>query len=264
MGLGEALLLVVTLVLASGRADGKQAVTQATGFFYVHGETVYLVTNRHVVLDEKKKWRAEGLRLRLHTDRSDFKKSADFDIPLYVNGKPRWHQHPDYEKRPIDIAVVELDQQRITKDFFIKGISLSAFLPADFVIGAGEDVMIMGFPRGVADDLHNLPIIRNASVASAYGVDFRGMPFFLVDANLHKGMSGSPVMTKARNTWTDKKGNISLMPGTPMYFLGIHSSNVSVPLNTGEEEQLGLGTVWYAHLIEEIIASAQSSHPSTS
>lgn len=112
--------------------------------------------------------------------------------------------------------------------------------------------MVIGFPRGVSDTVHNLPLIRNAIVASAYGVPFDGNPVFLIDANLHPGMSGSPALTKPKNIWQDNKGNTDILTGSPIYFLGVHSATLSVMLPSGQEP-LGLGSVWYGRVIEEII-----------
>jgi hypothetical protein len=78
---------------------------------------------------------------------------------------------------------------------------------------------------------------------------------FLVDANLHPGMSGSPVLTRAKNVWPDKAGNTNMMTGSPVYFLGVFSATLSVKLAPAQEEALGLGTVWYGRAIEEIIKS---------
>lgn len=249
MGTINEILAVVTLII---QIQNGQPVGTATGFFYIKNDTVYLITNRHVVLDEEKRIKPDILRVRLHTDPNDITKNVDFDIPLYSNGAATWHVHRDYVKNKIDIAVIEIDQKKIKAGHFFKGLSASNFFPKNFVIQPGEDVMIIGFPRGLSDSKHNLPIVRNAMISSAYGVDFQGSPFFLVDANLHPGMSGSPVITKPKNVWPDDKGNISLLTGSPMYLLGVHSATLGIKLPSGEEP-LGLGTVWYGHLIEEII-----------
>jgi hypothetical protein len=78
---------------------------------------------------------------------------------------------------------------------------------------------------------------------------------FLVDSNLHPGMSSSPVMTRPKNMWADKKGNTNVLTGSPTYFVGIFSATLSVNVTATQQEALGLGAVWYARLIEEIIAS---------
>jgi S1-C subfamily serine protease len=246
------LLFVVTLITMM---QGGKPVGNATGFFYLHNGTLYFVTNRHVVKDEAKGITADVLRVRLHTDPNDLTKNVDRDIPLSDAGKPRWHVHPDYAKTPIDIAVIVLDQQTLTAGAYLKALNRDNFLPDRFAMNPGEDVMVIGFPRGVSDKKHNLPLVRNALVSSAYGVDFEEAPMFLVDANLHPGMSGSPVLTKPKNTWVDKEGNVAMLTGSPTYFLGVFSATLSVNVTPTQQEALGLGAVWYGKLIDEIIAS---------
>ena len=52
----------------------------------------------------------------------------------------------------------------------------------------------MRYPLGqYYDDVFNLQVVRNGTVASAYPMRFRGQPYFLIDARLHEGTSGSPV-----------------------------------------------------------------------
>ncbi|MCJ7484250.1 MAG: serine protease [Thermodesulfovibrionales bacterium] len=250
MGNINEIFAVVTLII---QIQNGKPIGSATGFFYIKNDIVYLITNRHVVGDDKK-IKPETLRIRLHSDPNDLTKNDNFDIPLYSDGVPKWHVHKNYLKNKIDVAVIEIDQNKIKEGHFIKGISSGNFFPKNFVIQPGEDVMIIGFPRGLSDIKHNLPIVRNAMISSVYGVDFQDNQFFLVDANLHPGMSGSPVITKPKNIWPDEKGDATLLTGSPMYFLGVHSATLGISLPSGEEP-LGLGTVWYGYLIEEIIDS---------
>lgn len=250
MGVNE-LLVSVTLIV---QIQNGSPVGQATGFFYSKNDTLYLVTNRHVVCDEARSMKPDALRIRLHTDRMDLSKNAEVDVPLYSNGVPLWHAHPDHATKKIDIAVIELDQKHTKSKYVLKALSSSDFLPRQYVVSPGEDVMVIGFPRGVSDAKHNLPVVRNAMISSAYGVDFNGSPNCIVDANLHPGTSGSPVMTKPKNMWVDDKGTTNLVTGNPMYFIGVHSATLSHVSKSGTEP-LGLASVWYAYLIEETIDS---------
>lgn len=246
------LLLVVALIVM---VQGGRDVGTATGFFYLKNDVLYFVTNRHVVLDEAKGLRPDAFRVRLHTDPKDLTKNVDRVVPLYRDSNPTWHVHKDYARTRVDVAVVELDAKAVTAGTVIKALSRSNFIPEKFLITPGEDVMVIGFPRGMSDTTHNLPLIRNALVSSAYGVQFQGLPMFLVDANLHPGVSGSPGMTKPKNIWPDKDGNTNMLTGSPTYFLGVFSATLSVRVSATQEEALGLGAVWYADLVEEIIAS---------
>ena len=109
------------------------------------------------------------------------------------------------------------------------------FLPATYSLHPGDDVFIMGYPLGLKDNKNNLPIFRNAMIASSYRVPFDGKPLFLTDANLHPGTSGSPVITKPKNTLVDEQGNTSIVTGTVYYLLGIHSATLGVT-SAGQQE----------------------------
>ena len=78
--------------------------------------------------------------------------------------------------------------------------------------------------------------MRNALIASPYGINFGGQPMFLVDANLHPGMSGSPVMTKPRTMVPSEKGfTISQVPMSS--FLGIFSATLSTVIPVKEKDK---------------------------
>jgi hypothetical protein len=145
---------------------------------------------------------------------------------------------------------VKLDKTSVTARFFVRAWSKESFLPSNYPLDPGVDIFIMGYPLGFYDDKNNLPVFRNAS----YGTDFQNLPMFLTDANLHPGTSGSPVITKPKNTWVDDKGNTAIVTGTVYYLLGVHSSTVGVTLPGQPPTPLGLGGAWYARLIEEIAA----------
>lgn len=248
--MGREILIVVAFVI---QIRGGQPIGSGTGFFYFKSDELYFVTNRHMVLDEKKGKKPDTLRLRLHVDANDLTKNQDFDINLYSKKKSLWYDHKNYKKEGIDIAVIKIDS-KIMKKYLVKALSADTFLPKEYPLPPGQDVFVLGYPRGVYDKKHNLPLARNAMVSSTHGIPFLGQQYFLIDALLHPGMSGSPVFTKPSNTWVDDKGNVSFKTGNPIYFLGIHSANINVKLPSGQEP-LGLGTVWYADLIEEIIDS---------
>lgn len=224
----------------------------ATGFFYTRNDQLFFVTNQHVVRDDAKGIVPDLLRLRLHTDPNDIGKSADFDIPLYVGDQRVWkidQAHPE-----ADIAVIKIDRAQIDGKFFVKAWSSQAFIPKQYPLNPGEDVFIMGYPLGVYDVANNLPIFRNAMIASSYRVPFDGKPLFLTDANLHPGTSGSPVITKPKSTWVDDQGNTNLVTGTVYYLLGVHSATLGVIPAGRAEISLGLGAAWYAELVEDIAA----------
>lgn len=233
----------ILILLKAGAVIGS-----ASGFFYTVGDDLFLVTNQHVVRNEKEGVIPDTLRLRLHTDSKDTTKNTDFEVPLYLNTQPVWKTHPDQPQA--DVALVKLDKADLQKKFFVRAWSKGNFLPQNYRLDPGEDVFIMGYPLAFYDSTHNLPIFRDAMIASSYRVPFRGLRLFLTDANLHPGTSGSPVITKPKSTWVDDGGNTHIVTGTVYYLVGIHSGIVDPSITGGQ--QIGLGAAWYAELAEEI------------
>ena len=59
-----------------------------TGFFYSNPEEqLFFITNRHVILDEEKKYFPNVVRLSLHANQNDLRLNRDYDIPLYKGAK---------------------------------------------------------------------------------------------------------------------------------------------------------------------------------
>jgi hypothetical protein len=225
-------------------------VCSATGFFYrTHGQP-FLVTNRHVVIDEKKRHFPDSLRIRVHSDPTNFQENVDIQIPLY-DGEHRklWLEHPVRGGR-VDLAALRL-KGLITGRHVVSYITAKMRLPNDLVVRVGEDAVAVGFPLGFHDDVYNLPVLRSGMLATPYPIGFRGTPCFLIDARLHEGMSGSPLFTKPQIGLLHKKGGISLGPSPPQFFLGVVSA--TLPPFVGDNP-LGLNVAWFSDLVEEIAA----------
>jgi hypothetical protein len=114
--------------------------------------------------------RPDTSRLHLHTNPSDVSTSADFDIPLYNGTQRLWKIHVTHPEA--DIAAIKLDKPEIENRFFVKAWSSQQFLSKQYPLDPGKDIFIMGYPLGVYDTKNNLPIFRNAMIASSYGVPF--------------------------------------------------------------------------------------------
>jgi hypothetical protein len=112
--------LVVALVL---QIQGGKPIGSATGFFYMSNNTLYFVTNRHVVKNESGNIAPESLRIKLHTNPNDATQNTDVEIPLYEKGRAMWHVHKDYMSKKIDLAVIEIDQTTLKKGFVIIAVS---------------------------------------------------------------------------------------------------------------------------------------------
>jgi S1-C subfamily serine protease len=249
--------LVLTVAPVRCFKEGRPK-TRASGFFYTHVDKLYFITNRHVIVEEEENYFPDEIELRLHTDFSDTRQNEWFSIRLYDHlGKPLWLEHPVGGKE-VDVVAVPLDSEPFKSRFLVKAFSTGSHIPRDVEISIGEDVIVIGYPLGYYDTLHNLPIVRNAIMASVYPVPFEGRPILLIDSRLHSGTSGSPVLTKPAQVISRQEGDayvLTVPPGQAVTFLvGVHSATI-VPLDRDPErdEPLGLNVVWFASLIPEII-----------
>lgn len=192
--------------------------------------------------------------MRLHLTSTDIRQNDDFSLSLYdTSSNPIWLEHPQSRAR-VDVVAVPLDAEYMRARFFARSFTSENLIPADVEIGIGEDVLVLGYPMGFYDRVHNLPIIRSATLASVYPVPFSGDPFVLIDSRLHRGTSGSPVLTKPTQMLRRQDGTSIL--STPISFLlGVHSAIVDIrDRNPEQDEPLGLSVVWFAKLIQEIIS----------
>lgn len=219
-------------------------IGSATGFFFKHKEVRYLITNRHVVVNEEEDHFPEKLIIELHTHTNNLKDFDEFEIDLYdTSRKAIWREHPNFETNQCDVIAIELPKS-IDQEYSFKSFQVNNFLN-DRKFETIPDVITIGYPLGFYDDKNCLPVYRKGTIASAFGHYFDDLPYFLIDSNLHPGTSGSPVINAAHNSLSNQEGNFTT---NSVILLGIHSAE-----HYFNEKPLGLNVVWYATLILEII-----------
>jgi hypothetical protein len=235
----ESLLLAVTRVTTM---FGQQRLTNATGFFFERNNRLFLVTNRHVVLDEASGHHPDRLEIELHVAPENVAVTTQFSIPLYRNGKSIWREGRD-AAGTVDVVALELERPALPETLLHH-----AFAPAHLVkqldqVEVGTSVLIVGFPLGFHDTLHRLPVARQAVIASAFGIRFQGNGYFLTDARMHRGTSGAPVV--ARDP-TQGAGRAEL----PWMLLGVHATRMDVSnRDLAQDERLDLNCAWYADVL---------------
>ena len=233
------------LFLAAPRVStfhGKQALTNASGFFFERDDRLFLVTSRHVVIDEETKHFPDRLEIELHLDASNLTRSTGFSMLLYDEGSAVWRQGSD-SGGDIDVAVIELDRSALPDESVIRAFS-PAHLSHDFSeVHPGESLLVVGFPLGFHDALHHLPVLRHAIIASPYGIRFQGNGYFLTDARTHRGTSGAAVVMRDTSAAAQ---NAAL----PWKLLGVHSARMDMgDRDLVLDESLGLNCAWYADIL---------------
>jgi len=238
-------LMIEPILLTAARVctlEGQRVLTNASGFFFERDERLFLVTSRHVVVDEPSKHFPDSLEIELHTDSANLAESTGFSIPLYRGGKSIWRQGQDTAGE-IDVAVIEIERAALPAKTVYR-----AFTPAHLEVDArqievGSLLLVVGFPLGFHDTLHHMPVVRHAVIASSFGLRFQGEGYFLTDARTHRGTSGAPVVMRAP-AGSVAKGDL------PWQLLGVHSARLDVGTRDRKlDEALGLNCAWYADIL---------------
>jgi hypothetical protein len=190
-------------------------------------------------MDEPSKHFPDRIEIELHTDAKNLTQSIGLSMLLYRDGKSVWRQGKD-SGGEIDVAVIELERAALPKS-----VVMRCFTPAHLEHSlqeaeVGTSLLIVGFPLGFHDALHHLPVVRQAVIASSFGVRFQGLGYFLTDARTHRGTSGAPVVMRSPSTDAQ----------LPWKLLGVHSASMDMgDRDLKLDESLGLNCAWYADIL---------------
>jgi S1-C subfamily serine protease len=238
--------LTVGLINATVQLDqpsGPETRTVGTGFLIAAPRPdgtprVVLVTAGHVLEKMTEPEARVGWRIALPDG------SWKFDPrPLAIRddaGAPLWTELPDRDVAVMAIAAPEA--------FARAAIPLAWLADADAFetldIGPGDELLSLGFPRGLSSNRAGFPILRVGRVASYPLTPVAAFPTFLLDFTVFPGNSGGPIFwtpTARRRPDTDA-------PDHP-FIAGMLSQEVIVGT-----ERLGLGVVVQARYIRDAIA----------
>lgn len=237
--------MIESILLTAARVwtfDGRRPLTNASGFFFERDERLYLVTSRHVVVQERAKHFPDRLEIELHTDAENLASSIGFSIPLYRHGRSVWSQGKDGSGE-VDVAVIEIERSALPPTAVYRAFT-PRHVPTDSDdIEVGSSLLVVGFPLGFHDTLHHMPVVRQAVIASSFGPRFQGQGYFLTDARTHRGTSGASVVLRTHR--------LDLQPGElPWMLLGVHSARLDIGTRDERaDEALGLNCAWYADIL---------------
>ncbi|QID16950.1 trypsin-like peptidase domain-containing protein [Nitrogeniibacter mangrovi] len=227
---------------------GLQALTNATGFFFARDDRLFLVTSRHVVFDPDHHHHPDRLVIDLLVGEAHLSLATGFSLPLFANGQSLWRTCVDTAGE-VDIAVLEVSRDAFPRDAVYRAFT-PAHLPQHFeAIEVGSAVLVVGFPLGFQDNLHHLPVVRQAVIASSFGLRFQGQGYFLTDARTHRGTSGAPVVLRCADAGAPAFD-------LPWLLLGVHSARLDVGTrDLVLDEALGLNCAWYADALMTLTAT---------
>lgn len=237
--------MIESVLLTAARIstfDGDTHLTNASGFYFAREGRLFLVTSRHVFFDEPSEHFPSRIELELHNNPDNIAKSTGFSMPLYKVGKGLWRQGTDTAGE-IDVAVIEIDLKAWPPATLYQAFTPDHLLGELDQVEVGSSLLVVGFPLGFHDTVHHMPVVRQAIIASSFGLRFQGEGYFLTDARTHRGTSGAPIVMRIPNPTPEQKV-------LPWMLLGIHSARLDVGSRDLEvDEALGLNCAWYADIL---------------
>jgi len=235
----EPLLLTAVRVFTF---EGGRHLTTASGCFFQRNDRLFVVTSRHVLIDEPSRHFPDRIEIEVHLSADNLALSTGFSMPLYRDRRSLWRQGLD-SAGEIDVAVIEVERSALPLGTLYRAFTPQHLLGPEHAVEVGSALLMVGFPLGFHDTLHHMPIVRQAIVASSFGLRFQGNGYFLTDARTHRGTSGAPVVWRV-------PGHAPELGDLPWLLLGIHSARLDVGTrDLGLDEALGLNCAWYADIL---------------
>ncbi|HDR8024157.1 TPA: trypsin-like peptidase domain-containing protein [Bacillus cereus] len=204
--------------------ESDQGISTGTGFFFrfleIEGTASHIpaiVTNKHVV---EGAIRARFFMTQADDDGNPIDKQH---IPITVDSfRERCIFHPDPEVDLCIFLIGPLLHQANEKGIKVFYRSLIKDIIPTYEdvkeLDAIEDILMIGYPNGIWDQVNNFPIMRRGITATHPKVNYNGRGEFMIDAACFPGSSGSPVLIYNDGFYSTRKGTTV---GSRVLLLGI-------------------------------------------
>jgi Trypsin-like peptidase domain len=219
----ESQIVRSTVRLSAGREPSKW-ISTGTGFYYqvrdpdTKKAKCLIITNKHVING------CEFVQFVLSFEENkDDGDAADSDLPieLPLAGRLTLHPDPKIDLCAIDVTSVYSRQLSLGKRVRLTLIDCD-WLPSstdEETLTDIEQVLVIGYPRGLWDEHNNMPIARRGITGTHPLKNYAGNPDFLIDVAAFSGSSGSPVFSYETPMFRQPNG--SFTPGTKIALIGI-------------------------------------------
>jgi hypothetical protein len=212
-------------------------IGSGTGFFYSVslGNDKYcplIVTNKHVVDG------ADRIDAVCHQAIAGKNEPSGEFLNLTLNIGPLGalaHPDPDVDLCVLPIADLVNSAKAASKPIFLVNLDSSLIpKPDDWqYFDAMEEVVMIGCPNGIYDEVNKMPLARRGITATTMSKRYAGKPYFLVDMACFPGSSGSPVFLFNQNGYIDRKTKTNNLGATRLLFVGVLFAGPTIT-NTGQ------------------------------
>jgi len=166
--------------------------------------------------------------------------------PLQIRdqrGHELWTRHPARDVAAITItAPPEFAKAAIPESYLASDDTFTRYQ-----VEAGDELMALGFPRGLAANQAGFPILRSGRIASYPVAPAKAFPTFLLDFSVFPGNSGGPVFM--RNVARPSSDGRVQAPQDVEFIAGLLTQQVEL-----NNERLEIGIVTHAKYIRETLA----------
>lgn len=205
--------------------DGHKGA--ATAFFYefdlTKGKTTCLITNRHVLKD------ASTIVSNAHPaiDSEGYFPNLEYSCEWKVDITEKGLLfHPD---ESVDLAIMLVGpamKEHYREDSIVycyRAFCKSSCPTNEEIkqITVMHDIVMVGYPNGLIDEAHMMPVCRRGMIATSPLLNFNGERAFLIDIACTPGSSGSPVI--AYDSIWEKLENGQLRKTDQARLIGIFS-----------------------------------------
>lgn len=233
-------LIHATVQLEQPLGDGTRTV--GTGFLISDpapdgSPRTVLVTASHVL--EKMPGQVARIGYRIENADGSWSYTPTSITIRDTRGHQLWTRHPQRDVAAISVqAPQEFARAAIPKAYLAGDDTFS-----NYRVAAGDEMLALGFPRGLAANQAGFPILRAGRVASFPVAPAKIFPTFLLDFSVFPGNSGGPVYMNnpARRTSAGA-------PQDAEFIAGLLTQQVEL-----NSERLEIGIVTHAKYIRETL-----------
>lgn len=217
-------LQYTTVRVIGNKGANSQSVGTAFFFRFELNPTSYvplLVTNIHVIAGC-----TEGtISFHEAITRPDgvSQASSNSHTITLTDFEQQWLKHPTEDLCAMRLGPIITAAQEQGKSLFYVPLRTDMIATEEQLsdLLALEEVVMVGYPNGLWDEVNNLPILRRGSTAAHPAIDWQGRSRGVLDIGAYPGSSGSPVLIHNTGPFATRNG---IAMGSRTYLLGILSS----------------------------------------